>query len=188
MARATHRLFTIEDMHDLPDDGCRYELSRGMLIAEPQPGGRHGLVVSRFAYVLMKYAERTGDGVVLTGDSGFVLAQNPDTLRAPDIAWVRLSRYAALTNDLGFLPLQPDLAVEVLSPSNRLGALRRKLRDYFEAGTRRVWFADPGKRTLTVHKVGAPPETLTASMTIVDPELLPGFEERVATFFRSPFD
>lgn len=188
MIRATRHPATIDDLYRVPDDGRRYELTRGNLIAEPPPGGRHGMVVTNIAQSLKDYADRTGRGVVLTGDAGFILARHPDTVRGPDVAWVHRERYLALRDDRGFLPLYPDLAVEVRSPSDRPDAAHDKLRDYLAAGTRRVWWADPAARVLTVHAAGVPAQTLTASMLLTDPDLLPDFETRVATLFRSPFD
>ena len=188
MARSIEQRYTIRDLYDVPEDGNRYELSRGCLIAEPPAGGGHGRVATRFARRLDAYAERTGRGVVLICDAGFVLARHPDTVRAPDVAWVDIDRYRALGDDSGLLPLAPDLAVEVRSPGDRRGAIERKLEDWFDAGTREVWLADPVRRNVIVFTADAAPQTLEGTQTLRSPQLLPGFEAPLADLFRSPFD
>lgn len=188
MARSLRRQYTLRDLYDLPDDGKRYELSRGSLIAEPPPGGGHGRVAARFALRLADYAERIGRGVVLTCAPGFVLARHPDTVRAPDVAYVEIARYRALGDDAGLLRLAPDLAVEVRSPGDRRRAIERKLDDWLGAGTRLVWLADPARRDLTVFAPDASPKTLEGRDSLRAPELLPGFEARLTDLFQSPFD
>jgi Uma2 family endonuclease len=113
-------LLTEQDLARLPDDGFRHELRAGLLLAEPIPFPRHAQVQARLITLLDGYTRPRGLGQVL-GDGGFLLASNPDTVRGPDVAFVTRERWAAATDRGRFFRGAPDLAVEVLSPSNRAG-------------------------------------------------------------------
>ena len=120
---------TVEDLYLLPEDGRRYELVAGVLISEPLPGARHGRVTARIAYVLRTFVERERLGEILVADTGFVLARDPDTVRGPDVAFIARERYEAAGDPPTAFPGAPDLAVEVVSPSNRTGDIRSKAAD-----------------------------------------------------------
>jgi Uma2 family endonuclease len=85
-------LVTAEQLYELPDDGLRYELLRGTLVSEPVPGRIHGRTVARISYLLSSFVGSNRRGVVYTGDTGFVLARRPDTVRGPDIAFLSSER------------------------------------------------------------------------------------------------
>src|SRR5436309_521326 len=87
------RLFTVEDLYRMPDDGLLYELEAGRLVSEPLPGARHGRVAARLVELLGSFVRANGLGVVLCNDTGFVLARSPDTVRGPDVCFVSRARY-----------------------------------------------------------------------------------------------
>src|SRR5262245_41756334 len=109
---------TIEDYLRIPDDGSRHSLQAGLLIAEPQPFPRHGQIQARLTRLLSEFVDAHHLGVVLT-ESGFVLSRDPDTVRGPDVSFVRSDRFDANEAARGYIRGAPDLAIEVLSPSSR---------------------------------------------------------------------
>ena len=124
---------TVEDLYRMPDDGCHHELVGGFLTSEPLPGGRHGRVAARIAARLDIHAHACRLGVVLACDTGFILHRSPDTVRGPDVAFVNRERYEVLEDETKAIPGPPDLAVEVLSPSNGPAEVRSKVADYLAA-------------------------------------------------------
>lgn len=177
---------TAGDLYDLPDDGCRYEICRGRLVAEPAPGFRHGRIVAAIVRELQTYVHQHLNGLVITADSGFLLARNPDTVRAPDVAFVRRERCEALLDEPGHFPGAPDLAVEVLSPSDRERRIARKVADYLDAGTLEVWLADPERHEVRVCTASAQCVRRGCD-SLQSPQLTPGLTILVATLFRSPW-
>jgi len=107
--------------------------------------------------------------------------ENPDTVRAPDAAFVRSGRPEASYR--GFYPGAPDLAIEVLSPDDRPGYVREKVAEWLEAGARAVWVVDPRIRTVTVHQPRRKPKRLGEDDTLRGGAVLPGFELPVAAIF-----
>lgn len=126
----------------------RCELVRGELRMMVPPGFEHGWLQSRIGSRLANFVESRNLGVVL-GEIGFVLARKPDTVRAPDIAFIRAGRVAGRIP--GYVEGAPDLAVEILSPDDRPGYVRDKVAEWLEAGAGAVWVVDPRNRTVTVH-------------------------------------
>jgi len=173
---------TVEDLYRLPDDGRRYELVAGTLVSEPLPGARHGRVIARITSELRAFAQRQGLGEVVAADTGFVLARDPDTVRGPDVAFISRARYDAAGDPPTAFPGAPDLAVEVLSPSNRADEIHSKVADYLAAGTRLVWVVDPDpdRRTITAYETLLAPRVLGEDDEIDAVDVLPGFRLRVS--------
>jgi len=182
-APADRPLLTVEDLYALPDDGLKYELQAGVLISEPLPGFRHGRVAMRIAALLDQHVRGLGLGVVLSNDSGFVLARSPDTVRGPDVCFVRRGRYEDLEEPAKAFPGPPDLAVEVLSPSNTAAGIHAKVADYLAAGTRLVWVLDPAAGTVAVHRSLLRPRILGPEDTLDGEDVVPGFGVTVADIF-----
>ena len=145
------RAITLEGFEQIPDDpeGYRIELSRGLVVREPPPGAGHGDVCSRLVIALGGYVRANGLGRTVI-EAGFLLSTDPPTVRQPDIAFVRASRVPA-DRPPAYWPFAPDLAIEVVSPSNTLSELQQKVIDYFEAGTVEVWLIDPHTRAATIY-------------------------------------
>jgi Uma2 family endonuclease len=177
-------LLTIEEYERLPPDpdGYQYELVRGRLVREPAPGAEHGLVDTRVIYALERWCRAAGAGVVMS-NAGFALRVDPDTVRAPDVAFVTAARMPAHGYGGSYWRMAPDLAVEIISPSNRRAALSQQVRDYLEAGSRMVWVVDSARRAVTIHETGVSARTLSADDMIDGGDVLPDFSVRVAEFF-----
>jgi Uma2 family endonuclease len=157
---------------NIPDK--RTELVRGALIVREPAGGRHGLVAVNLAAELVAHVKRTGAGAVFAAETGFKLASNPDTVRAPDVAFITRER---LPDPLpaGFPALAPDLVVEVLSPDDRPRDVQAKVADWLAAGTRLVWIVDPERRTARVLRDNGSEAIVTASAALDGETVLPGF-------------
>jgi Uma2 family endonuclease len=178
------RTFTADDLLRLPDDGYhRYELVEGRLLTMTPAGGEHGLVAGRIHVALGAYVEQARLGVVVSADTGFKLASRPDTVRAPDVAFVGRERIASTGVPKAFWQGAPDLAVEVLSPSDSRSEMQSRIAQYLRLGVKEVWFVEPAARRLTVHRPHEPPRVLSERDTLDSGELLPGFHYPVARLF-----
>lgn len=172
------RLLTVEEFERLPDDGWRMELVRGQVFREPPTGFDHGEVSANIVAVLLGFVRDRKLGRVVSSECGFVLFDQPPTVRAPDAAFVQESRLAF--DRKRFAPFAPDLAVEVLSPSNTVSEIHEKVLDYLEAGSRLVWVVDPDSRTVTVYRSRREIRLLTEADEIDGADVLPGFRRRVS--------
>ncbi len=150
----------------------RTELVRGVVVREPQPGGRHGSLQASLAKHLGIWVDRVGQGVVYT-ETGFVVSTDPPSVRGPDVAVVL--RAHAIDGPGGWIEGAPEVAVEVRSPSGTARERRQKTDEYLAAGARRVWDVDPGARTVTVHRPDGPPRVFREHETLEEPDVLPGF-------------
>jgi Uma2 family endonuclease len=177
------RLLTVEDLYSLPDEEIRHELQGGYLICEPLPGDRHGRIVSLTDGLLGEHVRRNRLGVVFAGDAGFILARAPDTVRGPDVAFVSRERYERMGGSMRAFPEAPDLAVEVLSPSNTRASMHAKVADYLAAGTRRVWVIDTEARTVSVYGSLLFPRVLAPTDFLEGEDVVPGFRVQVEELF-----
>jgi Uma2 family endonuclease len=174
---------TVEDLYVMPDDGFNYELQAGLLVSEPLPGGRHGRVVAAVAELLRAHVKNHRLGVVFAGDSGFVLARKPDTVRGPDVAFVSRERFELGGDTVKAFAGAPDLAVEVVSPTNTPAAMHAKVADYLAAGTRCVWVVDPESQAVTVYASLLGPHTVGQDEMLDGEDVLPGFRVLVGEIF-----
>jgi Uma2 family endonuclease len=179
------RLVTAEEFWRMPEGDelqhYRWELVDGRVVRMTGPGARHAVIAARVAEILSHYARTSGVGLAL-GEVRYLLGRNPDTLRGPDVSFVR---HEQLTSGIpvGWFQGAPDLAVEIISPDNRAAELCRKLADYLEAGSQVAWVVDPDDKTVTVHRLHAQPQTLGICDTLDGGDLLPGLSCEVATIF-----
>lgn len=166
-------LMTAEELLylDLPDKSV--ELVRGVLVVREPPGFRHGEVMVRIASAIMQHATAHALGTVVA-DAGFILARGPDTVRGPDVAFVRRGRVPD-PSPVGFPELGPDLAVEVVSPSNRRGEMLARVADLLTAGTTLIWVIDPQRRRARVYRQDGTDLTIEADGTLDGEDVLPGF-------------
>ena len=171
----TTRLHTAEELFAMGSD-APYILIEGRLVDEMPCGFDSSEIAALIVAALVTFARPRKLGKVAGADGGFILSRNPDTVVAPDVAFVRAERLAAL-GAIGnvFLPLAPDLAVEVLSPSNRAGETARKVELYRKAGVPLIWVVDPERETVTVHTRGGEPITLRRGDALDGGDVLPGF-------------
>jgi Uma2 family endonuclease len=160
------------------------ELVRGELVEQPMPTSRHGSVCLAVGAALWNWAEETGAGVAFGNDSFVLTERDPDTVRGPDCAFVSRQRLGSDQLPPGTLRFAVDLAVEVLSPSDRETNMKSKVLEYLESGVTEVWVVDPEERTVAVHRADQEPLQFGVADTITRPDLLPGFSSAVARFFR----
>ena len=177
----TTRLVTADDLLHMPDDGYQYELVRGRLIRMSPPRVWHGIVTMRIGMLLAAHVRARDLGVVFP-EVGFKLESNPDTVRAPDMAFLHRERIPP-RDSRGYYKGPPDLAVEVLSPDDRPGEIREKVNDYLTCGTPAVVVIDPDERTVVVHRRLTPPLTLSADDTLDLDDVVTGFRCRVREVF-----
>jgi Uma2 family endonuclease len=171
-----------EEFARLPEEGgYRIELVRGMMVREPQPGGRHGRLVMRLVRALDAHARATGVGEVLI-EIGFMLSVEPATVRGPDVAFISAGRVPA-EMPVGFWDGAPDLAVEVLSPGNRWSDIQAKVLEYLGAGAHAVWLVDPALSRVHVYESMNAARVLSGGDVLDAPELLPGFRLPLAELF-----
>lgn len=158
----------------------RCELVRGELRMMVPPGFEHGRIALGIGHRLEGHVKERGLGVVV-GETGFLLATKPDTVRAPDAAFVRAERVKGPIR--GYFPGAPDLAVEVLSPGDRPGEVSEKVAEWLQAGAQAVWVLDPADRTVTIHATGQWPRRLDAEDVLCGGNAVPGFEIVVGEIF-----
>ena len=126
------------------------------------------------AFLLSKHVEGTEAGQVVSGDTGFKLTTDPDTVRAPDVAFISRERLPD-PQTRGFPALGPDLVVEVLSPDNRPGETLAKVGDWLEGGVRLVWVIDPERRVARVYRQDGTESHLAENGVLDGEDVLPGF-------------
>jgi Uma2 family endonuclease len=174
---------TAEELLSLPDDGFRYELIEGELRQISPAGHNHGRIVMRLAVPLGQHVEENGLGEVYAAETGFTLRTNPDTVRAPDVAFIRQERVDEVGDRTGYWPGAPDLAVEVVSPSDTVGEVEEKVKEWLEAGTSSIWVISPRLRTVTIYRSLTDIAVLTEKDMLDGGELIPGFQYPVAKLF-----
>ena len=157
---------------NIPDK--RTELVRGVLVVREPAGYNHGRVIAQLTGRLWSHVERTAAGQLLGAETGFTLFRDPDTVRAPDIAFVHRDRLPDPASR-GFVDLAPDLVVEVLSPDDRPGEILGKVGDWLQAGTRLVWVIDPERRTARIYRADGSQTSVTEAVELSGEEVLPGF-------------
>lgn len=164
--------------------GQPFELVRGELREMPSSGFDASRIASRILIALGQYVLGNDLGDVTTADGGYKLFE--DTLRVPDVAYINKEKLAQITESEKFVPFPPDLAVEVISPHDRVIDLNDKIALYFEAGVQVVWVVNPARQTVSVHLPDGSSQTYTPEMTVPGTSLLPGFELPVASIFPAP--
>ncbi|HEX5041414.1 MAG TPA: Uma2 family endonuclease [Candidatus Polarisedimenticolaceae bacterium] len=174
--------WTEDDLKNLPENGYRYELVEGWLLREPAPALRHGRVQSRILVPLATHVRDHGLGEV-HAELGFVLAKNPDTVRAPDVCFLSSTTLARIEDETRLVQGGPDLAVEVLSPSNRREEVRGKVADLLAAGTRLVWVVDPRRKRVTAYRSLLAPQVLGEGDVLDGEDVVPGFSLPVSALF-----
>jgi Uma2 family endonuclease len=165
---------TAEELERLNLPNKRTELVRGQLIVREPAGFRHGDVAAEVLVRLANFVRARNLGRVLAAETGFKLFSNPDTVRAPDVGFVRQER---IPDPLprGFAAFAPDLAVEVLSPDDRPGEVLAKVADWLTAGTTLVWIIDPERRSGRVHRADGSSTILKDDGSFDGEDVIPGF-------------
>lgn len=182
-ARADVMLMTPEEFLLYPLDDVKAELVRGELRVNPPAGGPHGSAAARLIIRLAMHAEPRGLGRVFGDGVGYQLIQLPRTVRVPDASYVRAEKFPESGIGEGLFKFAPDIAIEVLSPSERVSELQEKLEDYRISGTDLVWVPDPVRRTVMVVSQNAPAQFLTEADVLTGGDVLPEFSCAIADIF-----
>lgn len=176
------RLVTADELlRDFADQRC--ELIEGKVRKMSPTGFEHGGVVDEIAYQLNVVVRANGLGRVLIAEAGFLLHRDPDTVLAPDVSFVSAKNLAAVGSTKKFFPAAPDLAVEVVSPSDTAPEVHQRARRWIEAGCRAVWVAWPDDRSVTVYRALDDVKILTEDAVLDGAEVVPGFSCAVSQFF-----
>jgi len=172
---------TADDLMHLHIPDKHVELVRGLLVVREPPGYRHGEITARLIKALIDYTDAHDLGRVLAGDAGFTLATNPDTVRGPDVAFIRRERVPH-PSPAGYAAFAPDLVVEVLSPRDRPGDTLAKVADWLSAGTRLVWVIDPERRLARAYRPDGSETLVTEDHPLDGEDVMPGFSRPLETF------
>ena len=171
---------TADELLHMPKDGYRYELVRGELRKSMPPGYIHSEYSGNIYLSMAGVVNANGLGRVYF-EAGFLLG--PDHVRSPDVAFVRRERRMAAGVRDGYFPGHPDLAVEVISPSNRRWEIEEKIADYLEAGTRAVIVVYPRRRSVVIHYPDGDVATLGDGDTLEVPDVISGWSMPVSAIF-----
>lgn len=178
------RLYTADDLWRMSSD-ARFELVRGELRPMPPPAGdEHGFYSMDLSAYVTVHVRNHDLGRCYAAETGFLIARNPDTVLAPDFAFVAKER---LTGPPGkkYVPLVPDLVLEVRSPNDTPSEVAEKVADWLAAGVRLVWELNLKDRTLTVYRPDADPRPLGPGDTLTGENVLPGFSLSLARLLTS---
>ncbi len=157
---------------EIPDKSV--ELVRGRLVVREPPGYQHGAVAAELLFLVMNHAKTYGLGQVFAAETGFKLASDPDTVRAADVSFLSTGRVPQ-PHPTGYAALGPDLVVEVLSPTDRPGAVLTKVGDWLDAGSRLVWVIDPPRREARVYRADGSVSLVREDGVLDGEDVLPGF-------------
>ena len=174
---------TAEELLRLNLSNKRTELVRGVLVVREPTGYQHGDVAALLLVAIANHVDANGLGRVFAAETGFTLTRNPDTVRAPDVAFISTARLPD-PPPRGFAELAPDLAVEVLSPDDRPGEVLAKVGDWLNAGARAVWVVDPSRVLARVYRVDGSESILGEMDVLRGEDVLPGFEFQLSAIAR----
>ena len=181
--RTLKKLFTAEELMCLPTNGRRLELVKGKVYEMAPAGGRHGHAANRAAVRLTVHTDSAGLGHIFTAETGFILRRDPDTVRAPDVSFVSISRLRLEDIPDGYIDLVPDLVVEVVSPGDTRREVREKVEQWLRAGVRLVWVIYAITRTATIYRSLDDVSYLTEADFLDGEDVVPGFTCRLGNLF-----
>jgi Uma2 family endonuclease len=180
---STTQLMTIEEFAKIDEPG-RFDLIRGELICMSPASTRHGIIGSRISTALVMFVVPQQLGEIPTSDTGYVLRDDPPVVVCPDAAYIRADRVPPDEELDGFFHGAPDIAVEVVSPSDRMSDVSAKVDEYILAGTPLVWIVEPRRRAVTIYRPDGSIRVLREDDELDGGEVLPGFRLKVADIFR----
>lgn len=183
MSTTSVTLLTADDLWNLPNHGGRSELVRGELREMAPAGFDHGTVTGRLTVKLGAVVMAQKLGEILAAETGFLIARDPDTVRAPDIAFVCQDRIRHEKRPATFWIGAPDLVVETMSPSDTVLDTDEKVQEWLAAGARLVWTLNPRQQTVKVYRPGEPVRILGTHDTLDGEEVVPGFRILIAELF-----
>jgi len=177
----TEKLITADELLAMSSKG-RYELTEGRLIKMSPPGSEHGLIVNTINYFVTDHVRRKKLGKVFAAETGFRLSRKPDTVRAPDVAFVSSARLPTPLPK-GYMDIAPDLVVEVVSPSDDADDVQLKIKEWLEAGAKMVCYVYPSSRQVVVYRSLRDVRLLTDADALLGDDVLPDFSLPVKEIF-----
>ena len=176
---AAKTLLTAEEFDNYPfEEEKRYELDEGELIEMTRPAYRHNRILGILFFELTDHFRKRGGGEALLSENLYALS--PTVRRSPDVAVILGDRREEL-RDAKVIAVIPDIAVEILSPSETSPRVHRKLKQYFQAGVKEVWLIDPESREAEIWTSPALPEKILVVGDALESQLLPGFRLALET-------
>ena len=184
----TTRLITADELLVMPHrdehgNDCRLELIRGELKVMSPSKLLHGIIRASVAAELHSFVREHDLGIVVGAETGFIVERDPDTVLGADAAFISHERLSTIEDLDKFAPFAPDLAVEVMSPSNTAREMEKKVALYFAAGARAVWVFNPKKKTVAVYTSPTDVRTLSEEETLEGGDVLPGFTLELSKLF-----
>lgn len=180
---ATIQTMTIEEFAAITEPG-RFDLVHGEVIQMPPAGGEHGVITIEIGRLIANYVAERQLGRTYAAETGFIIDHDARTVLAPDVAFVVSERVPPIDQQRGFVPIPPDFAVEVVSPSDRIVDVNAKVGEYLEAGVRLVWIVEPRRRTVTVYRADRSARLLIEGESLDGGDVLPDFSLPVSDIFR----
>jgi Uma2 family endonuclease len=167
-------LLTAADVERISLPGKQVELVRGQLLVREPPGTRHGAIAAKLGYYLSDFVQRHALGIVFAQDTGFKISRDPDTVRAPDVAFVGRDRTDRIPAR-GYAEVAPDLLAEILSPDDAPAEVLAKVADWLAAGTTLVWLVDPQRSEVHVYRRDGSLSVLRENDSLEGDDVLPAF-------------
>ncbi len=176
-------LLSAEDLWKQPDDGYRYELVKGEIRRMPPTGFEHGIRTAEIGSLLNVHVKKHKLGYVCGAETGFKITYNPDTVRAPDAAFVRQAAIEEKGIPKGYWEGAPDLAVEVISPSDTYTQVAEKVDEWLNAGCAVVWVVNPRRETVEVYQSPEDITVLQGDDILDGGDVIEGFQCSVKDLF-----
>jgi Uma2 family endonuclease len=177
------KLMTAEELSQTPRDEQKRELVKGELRLMPPTRFEHGEITGNLTGPLQVHVKTDKLGIVAAAETGYFIAHDPDTVRAPDVSFVSRERIEQIGKTKKFFPEAPDLAVEVLSPSDTVYEVEEKIEDWLQAGVKLVWIVNPKQRTVKVYRSTMDFQTLRETDSLDGEDVVPGFQIKIADIF-----
>lgn len=177
-------LYTAADLLSISaDTSHRLELRKGKLTTMSPAGSKHGLLAMRLGAQIQLFSDERRIGITFAAETGFLLEENPDTVLAPDVAFVGKEQLSGDGLPGGYFPGTPELAVEVVSPNDRVSRVQDKVQMWLHYGTKLVWIVEPKTKTVTVYRADGSVTLLQASDILDGENVLPGFRYDLKKLF-----
>ncbi|MFI4860850.1 MAG: Uma2 family endonuclease [Phycisphaerales bacterium JB063] len=177
----TTQTMTADQLYERSSELGRCELIKGELRMMSPAGGDHGAITMQIAFALKPFLDDAG-GKLFAAETGFLLGRDPDTVRAPDVAYIAEDRLEAARTPK-FIPIAPDFVAEVLSPNDRAEEVATKVQWWLDHGVRLVWVVDPANRCVTAHLPDGDAHRYRESDTLPGGDVMPGLQLAVSDLF-----
>lgn len=177
------KLITAEELFSMPNTKFGCELVRGKLIRYMPAGNLHGIIALKIGRIIGNFVDEHNLGVVVAAETGFRISKNPDTVRAPDSAFIGNEKLAKHGISEKFFPDAPDLAVEVVSPGDKKKDIEEKVQDYLSAGVKLIWTIYPQKQIVVVHRQSKVVSILFENDELEGEDVLPNFRYSLEKLF-----